>query len=233
MSTRHWFLAEAALSAWTRQKYLREIQAFLEYLDDVGEDPATIAELDENACDYVHLLFEQNNGVGKSRAAHLQSALGFFVPGARGRLHHLGHAVRGWIRLCPAISYPPLTWELAVAMALKFVRSGLIREGAAILLQFDCARRSSELVALRRKDIVFEGDPRFPADFKGASISLRHTKTGRDQSVSVEHPDVIRVLKLITHGMADRDLLFHSDSGKWRRSFKRVTISLGLSPRYV
>src|SRR5688572_29590873 len=103
-------------------------------------------------------------------------------------------SVRGWERLQPSVSFPPLTWELCCAMAIKATKSGYSAVGAAMLLQFDCLLRLSELVALRREDIVFEGDPRYPREFKGCLLCLRHTKTGRDQSVTVENPDVIRLL---------------------------------------
>ena len=204
----------------------------MSWADALGEDPADFAELDELGCDYMHYLFEE--GRGRSTAASLLYGLKHFLPGCRRKLHFMTLALRGWERLQPSISYPPLTWELCCAMAIRATKAGYDQHGVAMLLQFDCLLRLSELVALRRRDVIFAGDPRFPRDFRGCLLCLRNSKTGRDQSVAVESPDVIQLLRRLCSALPRADsLLFPFRADAYRRIFKRVAASLGLSPRYV
>ena len=143
-------------------------------------------------------------------------------------------ALRGWERLHPSVSYPPLTWELCVAMATKATLAGYTAHGVGMLVQFDCLLRLSELVGLRRRDVIFEGSANYPVEFKGALLCLRHTKTGNDQSVTVEHPDVVRMLRRICSALPTADSpVFPFRADNYRRVFKRVAASLGLSSRYV
>jgi integrase len=119
-------------------------------------------------------------------------------------------------------------------MAVKATKAGYERHGTAMLLQFDCLLRLSELIGLKRKDVIFEGDPRYPREFKGAVLCLRHTKTGQDQSVTVENPDVLRLLKRACSTLpSDDSPVFPFRADAYRRVFKRVAASLGLSSRYV
>jgi hypothetical protein len=229
--SRRRFLASQALTRGTRRKYLRAIENFLSWATDLGEEPETIADLDELGCEYIDHLYD--TGGARSAASNLLFGLKFFLPGAKSRLHLMTLSVRGWERLQPSVSFPPLTWELCCAMAVKATKSGYSAVGAAMLLQFDCLLRLSELVALRREDIVFEGDPRYPREFKGCLLCLRHTKTGRDQSVTVDDPDVLRLLREHCAGLQPTDRVFGFRPDHYRRVFKRVAASLGLSSRYV
>ena len=221
-----------ALTQGTRDKYLRAVDSFLDWADALGEDPTTFTDFDELCCDYVEHLYDTNQG--RSKASAMLFGIKFFLPGARNRLHRTTLALRGWERLQPSVSYPPLTWELACAMAVKATKAGFSAVGLGIVLQFDCLLRISELLALRRQDVIFEGDPTQPAEFKGALLCLRHTKTGRDQSVTVDDPDVLRLLRRHCDALPrDDSPVFPFRADHYRRVFKRVAASLGLSPRYV
>ena len=232
MAARRRTLIEAALAPATRRRYLRAVAGLLRYADGLGEDPADFTELDELACDYVHHLYENNKG--RSTAASLLYGLKFFLPGAKDKLHFTTLAVRGWERLVPSVSHPPLTWDLCVAMAVKAAKTGHSLHGVAMLLQFDCLLRLSELIGLRRRHVVFEGDPRYSREFKGALLVLPNTKTGRHQSVTVEHPDVIRLLRRHCAALPnDESPVFPFRADAYRRIFHRVAASLGLSSRYV
>ena len=75
-------------------------------------------------------------------------------------------ALRGWHKLHPVLSYPPLTWELTVLIALKMsVQSWPLAVGT--LLAFDCFLRVGELVGLKREDVADSSDARLGAGFKG------------------------------------------------------------------
>ena len=225
------FLVNAALKAATRSKYLGAIAEFLAWADTLGEEPADLTELDELGCDYLHHLYDTNRG--RSTAANLLFGLKFYLPAARRRLHRMTLALRGWERLHPSVSFPPLTWELCCAMAVRATKAGYPTHGLGMLLQFDCLLRLSELVGLQRQDIVFEGDPRYPREFKGCLLCLRSTKTGRDQSVTVEDPHVLALLRERCADLQPTDRVFDFRADNYRRVFKRVAGALGLSGRYV
>lgn len=226
------FLVSEAITLGTRRKYLGAIKGFLDWAADLGEEPNNFTELDELGCDYIHHLYDTDRG--RSTAAALLFGLKFYLPGAKRRLHQMTLALRGWERRHPSVSFPPLTWELCCAMAVKATKAGYELHGIAMLLQFDCLLRLSELLALRKEDIIFEGDPRYPRDFKGCLLCLRSTKTGRDQSVTVEDPNVLLLLQGICAKLPRADSpVFPFRADNYRRVFKRVAASLGLSARYV
>ena len=223
---------EAAIKPPTRRRYKRAVAGFLKYLDLLGEEPETYSELDDLACDYLQHLYD--TGRGRSLGADVLYGLKFFLPAARNKLYLTTLALRGWERLSPSISWPPLTWDLCVAMAVKAAKTGYAAHGLAMLLQFDCLLRLSELINLKKRDVIFAGDPRFPAEFKGALLCLPSTKTGRHQSVTVEHPDVISLLRDVCNALpSDDSAVFPFRADAYRRLFKRVAASLGLSARYV
>lgn len=225
------FLVNAALKPATRRRYFGAIAEFLSWADGQGEEPADLTELDELGCDYIHHLYDTNRG--RSTAANLLFGLKFYLPAARRRLHRMTLALRGWERLHPSVSFPPLTWELCCAMAVRATKAGYPVHGLGMLVQFDCLLRLSELVALKREDVVFEGDSRYPRDFKGCLLCLRSTKTGRDQSVTVEDPHVLALLRAHCDTLQPGDRVFNFRADNYRRIFKRVAGSLGLSARYV
>jgi integrase len=225
------FLIDASVKPKTLQRYAREAMAFHKYALAIGARPTTIRQLDDVVCDYLHNLFQERGGAGKSKASTLQSALGFFYPRSRGRLHLTSRAVRGWINLRPAVPYPPLTWELACALAVELVLQGFELYGLAVVLQFDCLLRANEVLGLRKRDVVFAGDPRFPQDAPACTIILPRTKTGLNQSVIVDDPNVVQLLR--RRWMTAKDRMFPFSADQYRRRFKAATKRLGLSPRYV
>jgi integrase len=229
------FLLAAALKPATVKRYLQALSRFLDYCDSTGDDPLTVRELDDVVTEYIHVLYEESEGKkGRSNAQTLISALNFYCFGVRGRLRQASKALRGWYRLVPPVSYPPLTWDLCCAIAMKMVRDGYERYAVAILLQFDCLLRVSELVALRKTDIAFPGDPRVAAENGQVIVRLRSTKTGQDQSVAVEDREVATLLKRVLQSTLRPDgRLFPFRAQQYRKVLRQTCIRLGLSDRYV
>jgi integrase len=213
---------------------LKSIANFVMWCDKNGESPTDLEELDEVVCDYIHWLWESNgkSKAGKAAAKLLINGISFFLNGSRGKLFNSDKAVRGWDKLAPSVSYPPLTWPLCCAMAVKLARCGYFLHGLAVLLQFDCFLRISELTRLKVSDIALPGDSRVP-EAKQTLIRLRHTKTGSDQSVYVESSDVSAMLADAVKGKGSEALIFGFSASQYRNLFKRTCASLGLSERYV
>jgi integrase len=153
-------------------------------------------------------------------------------------------AMRGWANMEPGTSYPPLTWELACAIAAHVSRksSFLAKMAIGILLAFDCFLRVSELVNLRREDIVFAGDERI-GNLVGESkteksattvmVVIRKAKTGKSQWVELFDPVLIDLLRGLVKITKPGDFLFPMSTNLFRREFKTVCTGLGLSSLYV
>ena len=184
----------------------------------------------------LHLLniFMNNSrmvAVNRLRLTH--STDSWLYPELKYQLPRAAQAQRGWAKLFPGQSYPPLTWELAVTIAVQLARNGNTRHGIGVVLAFDCLLRVSELVALRREDVMDSGDARAGFEHRGTMLLLRHTKTGKNKSVAVLDPSVIELLRGLVRTTAPGARLFPFSAASFRRSLKGTCAHLGLSARYV
>ena len=131
------------------------------------------------------------------------------------------------------MSYPPLTWDLAVLISVQMTRHGRLDFGVATLLAFDCLLRVSELMSLRREDVAFPNDSRMGAEYRVTTIAIRQAKTGKNQSVVVQTPDVVQLLRARVAATKRGGLLFRGRPATYRALFKRVVVScLFLTPMF-
>lgn len=228
------FLLEASLAESTKKKYNRAVHLFLQWCKREHRTAATFDKLDDLITDYFHDLYEQGDGKGKGLAADTLYGVCKYFPRAKGNLPTAEQSLRGWQRLQTAVSYPPLTWELTVAIAVQMCRHGLVRHGIGTLLAFDCFLRVGELVGLRKSDVADVGDVRVGVGLRGMCLRLRQTKTGPNQWVEIDNPHVRQLLRVvITHTSKPEDRLFPFTSSAFRSAFKSICAELGLSEDYV
>jgi integrase len=233
MSSR--FLVEATMAPATQQRYKQAVLQFLEWCADHNYDATSSHDLDELLTEYFHDLYEQNDGSGKGLAAHTYYGLVKYLPRVSDHLPTALLSLKGWLKLRPAVSYPPLTWDLTVLVACQMVRSSAIRCAIGTLLAFDCFLRVGELVNLRRSDVAFTGDLRLGAEYQGTALRLRSTKTGPNQWVHVHDPNVAALLAVLVQSASggDQARLINVSADQYRRVFKQACASLGLSSSYV
>jgi integrase len=197
------YLLQHAVSASTMKRYGKAVDAFLLWVDDEGEDASTAEQLDELLLEYFHLLYE--DGRGKSVASATIYGILLRLPQLKWRLHSAHQCLRAWNKLVPDKSYPPLTWELAVVIAVQMTRAGYLRHGIGVLIAFDGLLRVSELCALMTTDIADDGDTRVSTEHKGTLIRIRSSKTGKNQWVKLVEPSVIGLLRwLLEHHRANQ-----------------------------
>ena len=190
--------------------------------------------LDDTLTEYFHDLYETNDGKGKSLAADTLYGLIKFMPHCDQHLSASKASLAGWSKLQPAVSYPPLTWDLTVLIAIQMVRQGHIRHGIATVLAFDCFLRVGELVGLKKADVADVNDHRLGSEYSGTSLRLRKTKTGPNQWVQVLDEDVVQLLRCVLDTTArGSDALFPFTAAQYRSIFKNTCAQLGLSHRYV
>jgi integrase len=132
----------------------------------------------------------------------------------------------------PVLSYPPLTWDLTVLIALK-ISLHSYSLAIATLLAFDCFLRVGELCSLKREDVADSKDSRLGVDFKGMALRLRKTKTGPNQWVTVEDEQVMHLLRGVIAKTKPGHSLFPVSTSTYRRLFKSACSDLKLSSSYV
>ncbi len=224
------FLLQAAYAPSTRKKYLSAVQLFIDFCLDLGEDPISPSDFDDLLNDFIHHLYLTE--AGKSRAVDTVYGILMLRPELKGHLPVSMLACRGWNKLCPVLSYPPLTWDLTVLIALKIsLRSWSAAIGT--LLAFECFLRIGELCGLKREDVADAKDARLGVEFRGMALRLRKTKTGTNQWVTVENEQVMHLLRSLVANTKPHHSLFPVSTSTYRRLFKSACSDLKLSSTYV
>ena len=159
-------------------------------------DPSTIDRL---LSDYIHSLYY--GGAAQYRAANAVFGLEFFNGRLKGRLQYRGWPCAAGAIWSRAASIPPLTWDVAVLIALQLRRVGQQAMSVAVLLMFDCYLRIGEMADLRVRDIVDSSSARMGSTYRGMAVILRRAKTGRNQSVDVRRPVVRSLVQQFVRGM--------------------------------
>jgi len=126
-------------------------------------------------------------------------------PELRTQLPVAAKCLKAFTKAVPTTQRPPISWSLAVAMAMWLARDRGLDYGVALLLGHDCLLRVSELCKLRRQDIVWPGDIRVGNEYKGTVIRLPKTKTGLNQSVVIQREGVITSLRMVAGGRINKD----------------------------
>jgi integrase-like protein len=225
------FLISAAFAPSTTTMYNDAVSSFLFWSEDQQFDPSSPSDFDDHLTDYIHHLFITNQGKGKAHAT-LYGIL-MYMPHLKQHLHFSAMALRGWGKVTPTKSYPPLSWELTCAVALRMALNGHLRAAIGTLLAFDCFLRVNELVGLHREDVADAKDARIGAFAVDMTIRLRQTKTGPNQWVTVEDPQVKSLLRLAVSCTSPGQRLFPFSAAVFRSSFKRACSDLSLSSSYV
>jgi integrase len=197
MSSKHYqrlplqdlLLAPASLSA-----YQRAINNFFQYsrLSLQQLHSASPREIDHLLAEYIQHSFDSSGSF--TNAAHALHAVIFHRPDLKQHLFVSRQCIKGWERVKHSTSHPPLTWELTVVIACTLAHSGYHAPSVAMLVAFDCYLRVGELTRLRRCDIVMPHDPRMGQAHTGMAVCLPKTKTGPNQSVSLQSPVVADIL---------------------------------------
>jgi len=229
-------LLSATVTNKTNKRYTAAVSEFANWVIENEDDAEDMEEFDDLVCDYIHEL--HRGSFGFSKASTLISALINKVPEFKHQLPRSKQALRGWTKQSPGGSYPPLTWELTVVIAMYFIKNGLFREGVGTLLAFDCMLRVGELTNIKRDDILDTGDLRVGGEHKGLVIRLTKTKTGPNKWVEVLQPEVQTILRQLIKSIPSsasqsQQRLFPFTGPQYRYQLKKACTALGFSNLYV
>ena len=228
----HQPLGWGSVTAGTLQRYGRAVREFLGWVADNGDDANDEYEFDELVLNYIQDLYDEAEG--RTRAEATLYGITFYLPGMKGRFPRSKQALRGWAKATPAVSHPPLSWELACAVAAKMAATrGQYRHAVGVLLSFDCFLRVSEMCGLQREDVADAGDKRMGALHTGMLLRIGRAKTGANQTVRVHDPAVQALLRGVVRATPPRQPLFPFKPAAFRLEFHRACAALRLSDRYV
>ena len=183
-------LLDLAVGDTTAGRYSARVREFSDWLGVAGVKVRKLKQLDDCLLDYFQEEFEFGFGRGRARMEQTLSAVVHHWPRCKKSLPLARRALTGWRKAVPSKSWPPLSWKLAVAIAVKLASYGQWRMAVAVLLGFDALLRCGELLALVREDVAVAADQRMDSEFEGMGLRLRKTKTGANQFVMVEREPV-------------------------------------------
>ena len=206
------------------------MRIFLLWVGDRPTDSA--AAIDTLLCDYMDERMRE--GYGKGCGQKLISGFVHYHP-------HLTHCIpwarkmlKGWERLLPKRSHPPLSWDFATVIACSLVQEGKKRMGAAVLLTHHCLLRANECCNLVREDIVDGADARLGIAHAGKmTIILRKTKTRSNVHVEVVDEHMASLVRQLVRCTRRGERLFPFTRATWLRHFKAQCKAFGLSDKFV
>ena len=232
-SSARWSLLEMGYATRTRNDYLRAVDRFTRWCSDHGARAATFDELDDLLADYIQSTYINREGKGRQQCVCTLSGIVLLMPRAEGKLLVSGRMLHSWRKAVPSVSYPPLTWDLTVLIAVQMIRAGHYRFAVATVLGFDCLLRINELLSLRARNFADAKDARLGSEYKLTSIEIERAKTGKEQSVDLRDDAVKSLVRALVRQTKPNELLFPGGDKKYRKLFHQCCAELGLSRSYV
>lgn len=187
-----------ALAPRTLDKYTQALNLFLAFCAERAVRVSTARDVDRHLALYIQHLYDSG------RPFHLASCAVFglqhHAPWLAQQLASAKLALKGWHRLAPSESHPPLTWELTCLLSAWMAMRGEHDAALALAVGFDCYLRIGEILGLKVQDVALARDPRLGAAYRGVMLRLAKTKTGTNQSVTVDSADVAAMLQAHVDG---------------------------------
>lgn len=196
----------ASIKSSTVKSYSSAVRSFATWLSNHRPGLYTIPSLDAALAEYGTVLFDDNPRRGE-RQNFINTICGieFFVPCTRRLLQESRLAAKGWDKLVPSRSPPPLPPSVVYAISGFYSRRGNKLLAVAFHLAFNGYLRSLELLNIRVGDIALPGDARL--DRSSSAVNggcvVRDAKTGSNQFVPLDDMLLLKRLRIL---MNDSDL---------------------------
>lgn len=220
-------LRTAVVLPVTSAKYKKYLHWFFDFCYECGIPPPNDPRhMDTLMSEYMEWLYESDFKRASATGAYF--GLLHFYPQFKHNLPEAEMTLRGWDKKHPGQSYPPLTWNLTVLIAFQLLVMGHKAAAVAVLLSFDCFLRITECTSLTVQDVALENDPRLGIQQKWMALSLRHTKTGKNQWVVVTRAPVAKILRQFVASKPQTAPLFPMSSSVLRALFHQACVKLNL-----
>ena len=139
-----------------RDDYLRRSRLFVTWAANAALEVGRYPLLELAILEYFDEMFFE--GRSAEDGEKLWASLKFFDPGLGRRGDHLFprvlRALKGWHRLCPAMTRQPLPWLGLLAIVAYLLSQGSVEHALALILQFTLYLRPGELCELRVGQVV-------------------------------------------------------------------------------
>ena len=215
-----------AVEPSTLRKYTKAYNHFISYCSRQGLLASCAADIDKHLMHYVQHLYDSQLSFDMASCAIY--GVQHFHPWLADKLRRSKLALKGWKRAHPSESHPPLTWELTCLLATWLTLHHHHDAGLAVLVGFDCYLRIGEILGLKVSDIASANDPRLGAAYSGSMLRLAKTKTGRNQSVTIENPSVARLLARHLRNRKPSDPVFSVSKHSFYTLFHKACKAFGL-----
>eukprot|EP00438_Fugacium_kawagutii_P025235 Skav236124 [mRNA] locus=scaffold900:157689:158519:- [translate_table: standard] len=184
-------------------------------------------DMDCMASEYVEFLWEE--GYPKAEASYALAALQFFRPQSKGVLVWAWKMTKAWSQLEMPIRATPLTPELVLSLAGQCFKWKQTRLGWLIVLGFAGMLRTTELLTLKKKDVVLPAH----ASPNEAVLLLPSTKSTKRcllplDKVVITETTGIRALQELCAGLQPGETLSQLSTSKFRRLWAQILEELGL-----
>ena len=190
-------LRSNALAEKTWTSYRKETAMFLDWLGTCDPQPSCAESLDLFVVRYCEIRYDDDPRRGcRQSCVNSMCGLEFICAELSGSLRHTRQALRGWSRLVPARSPPPLSADLVMSLSGYFYGTQRPMHALAMQLAFACYLRAGELLSLTPGDVCFADDPRL-VGYRSlhAGILIRTAKTGTFQFVALQDRAVVGALE--------------------------------------
>ena len=151
-------LFQGGIAPSTATSYLSARHDFLNYCQQQQLPLSSSADYDSALSHYIAYL--SLNGRSHSTASLAFHGVLFYRPELKDHLPYSHGTLKGWIKMSPSRSHPPLTFPLAVLVAITLAKNGHTNEALATLVAFDGFLRINEFVELTIGDVALPTDPR-------------------------------------------------------------------------
>jgi integrase len=229
-------LRRAQLKNKTNQAYDRAKLHFFRYLRLQHNRMSVLAfkalpvfEQDSVLADFVQHSYAQWRGKFRQTVVNAVYAMVRDQPQLRRNIKSTLACLAGWTKLRPSRQHSPIPRDMAVAIATTLVAMGKVKMALAVMTSFEGLLRAQEVLSLRGVH-VFPPDLRYPG--MHLSLLIIGAKTGRLQYVTIQDPEVARLLQM-TAPSSTMGLLFPFSYSTYLKYFKKAVAILGLPARFT
>ena len=148
---------------------------------------------------------------------------------------HCPHLAFSWIREEPPTHLTALPWQILAAILTISLTWGWIRVAGAVALCWGGLARVGEVTSAERKDLVL---PEYVGEH-GLVVYLFVTepktrfRAASHQSLQVDHPQLVRLIKAAYKNLAEGDFLWHMSPATLRSRFAKLLGAISLTPGLV
>ena len=230
-------LESRAVKRPTREKYLKEVRAWLEHHDATAAGHAADGDVDASLCTYMTNLWAQGQQsyTGEALMAGLLHFMPEFNKFGDKKIPRAWRALRGWRLLTPARSRRPVAWPIWAGVCWELCRQGFYLRALYVLLMVTTYMRPGEPLSMQRQDLV----PPTTGVSTGWSILLypdtraaRSKVHAKNETVDVQSelaPWLESLMPLLAQGPPDERVFpfsYHDFLRSWRQAVSQLPLDL-------